>query len=502
MGVPNAVRAGGGSFDSAADALRTASAAMDYLNSACAASLDGSGCGELLVGLGEVQAKLTAAHASVLRRFDAADAHDADGYGSSSAWLTAKAGMSKQAARSAVRQMRQLGERPLLGDALAAGDITDSLALTIAGWTSKLPAQLRTETDRILLQAATAGVGLDDLAVIAACAIEKWRQQRPDPDGPDDGFDDRQVQLGRTFGGAAVIRGNLTPECAAAVRAVVEALGKQAGPEDDRDQGKRFHDALQLACTLLLRARLVPQRSGADTQAVVHIPLSQLRQLPGAPELEDAWLRARAGEDDCLLGPGAVTAACDAQTVPVVTGTVSPDVVDKMIALARAAAEAAPGRALRYAMARLAVDLVSGPGGIAAALRRGLLDRPWNTPSLPLDIGYSDGIPSHIRRAVLLRDRACAWPRCGRPAVHCDVHHLRHKQDGGETSVANCALVCQFHHDVCIHRRGWQLILHPDGTTEARSPGGRHVLHSHAPPGPGDGPDTGNGNGTGRWRPG
>ncbi len=133
-------------------------------------------------------------------------------------------------------------------------------------------------------------------------------------------------------------------------------------------------------------------------------------------------------------------------------------------------------------MARLAVDLVSGPAGVAAVLRQGLLSKPYNTPSLPLDIGYSDSIPGYIRRAVLLRDRTCAWPRCGRPAVYCDVHHLRHKEDGGETSLPNLALVCQYHHDVSIHRRGWQLILHPDGTTEARSPDGRQVLHSHAPP--------------------
>jgi hypothetical protein len=133
-------------------------------------------------------------------------------------------------------------------------------------------------------------------------------------------------------------------------------------------------------------------------------------------------------------------------------------------------------------MARLAIDLVSGPAGVAAVLRTGLLDKPYNTPSLPLDIGYSDSIPWHIRRAVLLRDRNCAWPRCGRPAVHCDVHHLRHKQDGGETSVDNLILLCQYHHDVCIHRKGWQLILHPDGTTEARSPDGKQILHSHAPP--------------------
>jgi hypothetical protein len=38
-------------------------------------------------------------------------------------------------------------------------------------------------------------------------------------------------------------------------------------------------------------------------------------------------------------------------------------------------------------MARLAVDLVSGPAGVAAVLRTGLLDKPYNTPSLPLDIG-------------------------------------------------------------------------------------------------------------------
>ncbi|MGH3422147.1 MAG: HNH endonuclease signature motif containing protein, partial [Streptosporangiaceae bacterium] len=192
--------------------------------------------------------------------------------------------------------------------------------------------------------------------------------------------------------------------------------------------------------------------------------------------------------------------------VPVVTGTMDPGVIDQMIDLARSAAGATGGhdaataaaddqvparsgalspeawRALRYAMARLAIDLVSGPAGVAAILRQGLLGKPYNTPSLPLDIGYSDTIPAHIRRAVLLRDRACAWPRCGRPAVYCDVHHLRHKQDGGETSLANLVLLCQYHHDVCIHRQGWHLTLHPDGTTQARSPDGKQTLYSHAPP--------------------
>jgi hypothetical protein len=43
-----------------------------------------------------------------LRRFEAADAHHADGYATSAAWLAAKAKLAKNHARAAVAQMRQL----------------------------------------------------------------------------------------------------------------------------------------------------------------------------------------------------------------------------------------------------------------------------------------------------------------------------------------------------------------------------------------------------------
>src|ERR1700744_711660 len=339
-GAGTAFGSAGASFGSVADARRAGGAVPHCLTSPAAAGLDGSGCGEVLTALGEIQGKLSAAYAAFLRRFDAAGAHDADGYGSTSAWLAAKGQLTRKDARAAVREMRRLGERPRLGTAVSAGAITRSWALAIADWTRKLPGEMREETDRILLEAAAAGASLDDLATIAVCAIEGWRRQQPDPDSPDDNFDDRYVQAGTTFGGAGVIRGNLTPECATAVRAVLEALGKKAGPEDDRTEGKRFHDALQLACELLLRARLVPDRAGAGTQVVAHIPLSQLRALPGARDLEDAWIRARLGEDGYLTGKDAETAACDAPVVPVVTGTPDPAGIDQMIDQARPAAQA------------------------------------------------------------------------------------------------------------------------------------------------------------------
>ena len=537
---------------SVAEALRTAVACLDYLIPV-APELPAAACGEALTALGEVRSKLAAASAVLLRRFDALDGHDADGYGSSSAWLAAMTKMTRKDARAAVKRMRTLGERPHLADALGAGDLSDSWAAEIAEWLRKLPEELRDGTEKILADAAACGASLEDLATITAHALRQWQADHPDED--DDGFPDRYLQVGTTFGGAGVIRGDLTPECAAAVTAVLEALGKKAGPEDDRTEKQRFHDALQLACELLLRAKLVPDRAGADTKVVAHISLRDLRAMPGASGLEDAWIRAVLGESGYLTGPDAEAAACDAMIVPVVAGAMDATVLDQMINLVlgafghhRPSGEARPGpagphpgrdahreqasrlsaaaesafgtssptaasafaasssstgvaspggrpgpdqispqawQALRYALARLAVDLVSGPAGVASILRRGLLEHPWNTQSFPLDVGYSDSIPASIRQAVLWRDRyQCAWPRCGRPAAWCDVHHIEHKRDGGKTSVKTCVTLCQFHHDICIHRRGWRIVLHPDGTTSVHGPNGQ-VQHSDSRPPPG-----------------
>src|SRR6516162_2600113 len=132
---------------SIAGALRTAHASLDYLNSPAAAELHAAACGPVLTALGELQAKVTAAHAGFLRRFDAADAHDADGYGTSAAWLAAMAKLAPRDARAAVRQMRQLTEHAGLEEALARGEMSWSWAAEIIELTRKLPAQLRGDTD-------------------------------------------------------------------------------------------------------------------------------------------------------------------------------------------------------------------------------------------------------------------------------------------------------------------------------------------------------------------
>jgi hypothetical protein len=52
------------------------------------------------------------------------------------------------------------------------------------------------------------------------------------PDAPDsdldDSFEDRSLRVETTFDGAGVLSGDLTPECAAVVTAVLDALSERA----------------------------------------------------------------------------------------------------------------------------------------------------------------------------------------------------------------------------------------------------------------------------------
>ncbi|HTU73953.1 MAG TPA: DUF222 domain-containing protein [Trebonia sp.] len=495
-----AVADGAAALGDVAEALALAEAAADYLNGPDVAGLDAAALGGVLQSLGAIGGKFAAARAAILARFDAERGHDADGYGSSASWLAAKNKTTRKAANAEVRRMRQFREHPQIARAVASGAISEAWAGEMADWTRRLPEDWRADVDRILLETAAAGAGFDDLAMIAQAAYEKWRQQQADPDDPDDGFDERYLKLATTIDDAGRVTGNLTPECAAALQAVLEALGKKAGPQDDRTEVQRRHDALQEACELLIRAGMVPDRAGTDTRVDVVVALSQLREMPGARALEDAWLAALAGQHGHLAGIDAEVAACDALVSPVVIGHPDVGIVDEMIEALLGLvgrSDPVPGRAartgskalspeawqaLRYAIARLAVDLVAGQDGIASALRRGLLERPYNSKPVILDVGFSASVPSAIRRAVQLRARGnCEWPGCQARAARCDVHHLVHQSQGGETSLRNCVLLCQFHHDVCVHRRGWRLVLHPDATTTAYGPNGQ-VLHSHGPP--------------------
>ena len=512
------------------------------------------------------------------------------------------------------------------------------------------PEDLRADADGILLAAVLGGADQHDLARLAREMLDR-AQTSPDRDS--DGFEERALWLGTTFGGAGRLHADLTPACAAALTVVLDALGQKAGPEDTRTAAQRRHDAVEEACRRLISGQMIPGRDGQPPHLTVHIDLNDLRRQPGGSVLERSWTPALAAAGPgsvYLTGPAAEAAACDAVLTTIVTGQIDWQVLDQLTtvwltthghghtgsppddhpagppedhadgrpedhadgrlpedhphgpqkdpadgrpedhadgrlpedhadgpqedpadsrpedhpdgpredhpdgpredhpdgrrkttrtdrgttrrtagrtaatrtsqppapATPRAPAPArstatsrspapatGPGEApaaaddhdcgiagcleatrrrLQATILRWSLDLLSGPGGLASQLRGTLLGAPFNTLSQPLDIGRTTRtIPPHLRTAVIQRDQHCQFPGCTQPPSVCDVHHLIPWARGGPTSLGNLRLLCRFHHLVVIHRWGWTITCHPDGTTTATAPDGR-TLHSHGPP--------------------
>ncbi len=518
---------------SASEALEMMHAGLAWLAAADATALAAETQARCLIGLEQAAAVATAARASVLAAFTAGQGYCADADYSPRAWLIHKTRITKGAAAGHTAWARRTSSHPQVIAALAARDLSESCGRTICQWTDTLPRDCRQAADEILLAAARAGMDLQDLAALFAQIYERSRPDLPDED-PDRALEDRAVRLVTTVDGAGVLHGDLTPECAAVVRAVLDALSAPAGAQDSRTHEQRYHDGLQEAMRRLIAGGLLPERAGQPVKALVHVSLADLMLLEGSSALMAGWTAqvraqwaahraaASAGGSDggaWLDGDAARAFTCDASLTPVVTGEVNPGALDQLVRLCiqlgqlrhpgdrdsgegpghgtsgnpdpgDSGGHAAPDpgtartrEALEQAIIGKAVDLLSGPGGLAGFLRRRQLGARLGGPSLPLDVGVSSDIPAAIRRAVILRDQHCRFPGgCDQPAAGCEVHHLTHKADGGKTSVKDCALFCFFHHHVVIHQWGWTVVLNPDGTTTAWNKDKTKVLHSHSPP--------------------
>jgi hypothetical protein len=306
--------------------------------------------------------------------------------------------------------------------------------------------------------------------------------------------------MGTTIGGTGRLHGDMTARCAELLATVFEAFGKPTGRDDFRTQAQRNHDALETALGMSLGVPDLPQSGGMKTQALVVISLADLIAMDGGSVLAQQWLAAqddklrgatltaKTGETGWLSGQEAAATACAAHITPVVTGTPDWDVISDMadVFLDAHGISHALSREARLALERtllaMAIQALSGPDGLAGFLRANLLGRPFSGASLPLDLGDTDHIPDYLRRAVILRDRKCQWPGgCDRPASQCEPHHLRPRADGGETSLENLGLFCLVHHHHFIHRLGWKVTRHPDGSLTAASPQGKSTFHSHGP---------------------
>ena len=330
----------------AAQALAMLESALGFLAADDVADLPAQAVADRLRALERHDAVEAAVRARLLHVFDAQDGHLADGQRTTRAWLIHSTRVTRAQAAEYMAIQALARDHQVLLAALAEGDVpATSEALQLARWTRAIPGRYRDQAEEILVGAARGGADLRGLAAI--CAEIRALTARPDPDGRDPGLD-RGLTLDTTLDGAGVLRADLTPECAAMVRAVLDALAAPQGSEDSRSRPQRYHDALEEAMRRLLASDLLPKRAGQPVKALVHVSFADLCQLDAGSGIQDQWIgvyRARwaahraaasvsAGDGGVWLeGDTARKIACDAMIIPVVTADIDPAAVEDLILL-------------------------------------------------------------------------------------------------------------------------------------------------------------------------
>ena len=232
-----------------------------------------------------------------------------------------------------------------------------------------------------------------------------------------------------------------------AVRRVVAAL--------DPDLDRRRHEKAKRQDS---GAKLYPGRNGMATVAVTMPTPDAVATLDEINRRAEAL---RVNDDDRTHGQRQVDAVHDAFFGR--AGALTPKGGD-------GAAAPAPRRG-RRADVVVTIDLNSllglrdfpgemhGIGPVPAQAVRDLLQREGTTirrliydpvKGVLLDLGKRYPVDGFLRELLDFRDVTCRFPGCTRNAIWCDGEHCEAFPEG-QTSCANCGLMCRRHHNLKTH---------------------------------------------------
>ncbi|MGY1686120.1 DUF222 domain-containing protein [Geodermatophilus sp. SYSU D00867] len=374
------------------------------------------GSGDVLDDVAALVAERNRIDARLARRVRAAgleQAPERDGLRSMASWLRGHCRLSAAEAARLVRTGRALEHLPALAEAHDAGLVSaEQVAVAARAVTpERLTAAAAAGVDLAVVDAVLTGVAIEQSHADLVAVVQHYCNDL-DPDGPEpDPTEGRSLTLSRHADGSLSFRGHLDAVGGERLQTALEAHVQADRPAGDgRSRAQRLGDALVQLADNALAAGSLPQLRGHKPQIAVVIDLD---------DLVDPHERPNAGR----MGFGATISA------------------------ARARWLACDGAVSR---------VVFGPDGA------------------PLDLGREQRLMSrHLRKAAELRDGGCVFAGCGAPTWWCDVHHLVHWIDGGDTSLDNAALLCERHHTKVHH--GFRVERQPDGRWRTHRPDGTEI---------------------------
>ena len=288
-----------------------------------------------------------------------------------------------------------------------------------------------------------------------------------DPDGEEPKDQDarrrRGITIGRLKDGMHAIRGYLTPDVAAQLHLLLDALlnpkgegppmpgvyfapsgeadadssgacaeGADADPFnsdprcviDDRTAAQRRHDAVAAVFAIAARHRDMPVLGGASPVLVVNVDAKDLATSGGHPAGSAFGSGAAVGVGESGNGGWATIPGSGAH-VPV---------------------------------------SVAAQVGCAGVVQRVLFDE-----GRIIGITTTDRVFTvHQRRAIIARDKECLIPGCHVPASWCEIHHVTEHARGGPTHTDNGVPLCWWHHR-SLGTSGWEIRMN-DGVPQVRGP--------------------------------
>ncbi|SCX43075.1 5-methylcytosine-specific restriction endonuclease McrA [Klenkia marina] len=350
--------------------------------------------------------RLDAVLARLGRHAELTQAVQVDGLVSVRSWLIGHLHLSGTEASRIVRVGRAVEHFPQLGEAFADGSVSAAQVDVVAsavGDRERAAAQLQ-GIDLGVFDRAWTQVAVTSSHRALVTAVQAFVEAL-DPDGVEpDPVQQRALSISTHADGSVTGRFDLDAVGGEKVKTALESIVQADRPEGDlRTRVQRQADALVALADRQLGAGVLPVLRSVKPHVVVTIGVEDL-------------VADGTGPATASMGFGATISAARARWL---------------------ACDATVSR------------IVMGPEGT------------------PLDVGRTHRVVTPgLRRAVVARDQTCVFAGCGAPHHWADVHHLVHWAHGGETSLANSALLCEPHHTKVHH-----------GFRVERDPGGRWRTH-------------------------
>lgn len=411
--------------------------ALDELDAALAdfdpATLVGDEPAEMLRRVVVTERRLASCRARIAHRADEMKVWSRSGARSAAQWVAGIAGTSLHDARAMLETADRLDGQPIVGEAFATGEVSESQAREVAAAAEAAPSrQSELVADARVKSRSELKEKCGRIRRAGGDAEARHRRH----------VRERHLRTWTDGEGAFRLAGSLPADSGAIVKAALDA-GLDEMFRRARKQGRRESldayraDALVDLCAGGSAAApgMGHDQGAGDAGSKKQRRTGRVKHVVHVMVDLEALRRGRTEVDECCEIPG--------------VGPIPTSVVQ---------------------------DILDENAFLTGVLREGVEVRKV--------LHWGRHIPAEVRTALRVQERTCAVPGCGNPRIEYD--HRRARSDEGPTAIWNLDPLCRFHHLQKTHD-GYRLAGRPDQRTWY-GPDGRALAHDRSPPAGADPP--------------